>query len=270
MPKIQVGDIEIYYERQGEGEPLVLIAGFSVDHVTWQTVVPLLSKSYEVITFDNRGAGQTTVPEGPYSIEQLADDAAGLCQALGIEQAKFVGNSMGGFIVQMLAHRHPELVQSLVIENSVAQCKGPFMLNLEAQLEMIKVGVPIPALLKSAFSWSFSERFISQPGVVDALLQMAVNNPYPFTLTGFEGQKAALESFDAIPWLGELQLPVLVVGSDQDIIFPERTIKALAKAIPQAQYHRFESCGHNPHIEYPEEFARVVCGHFASHRGMQT
>ena len=75
--------------------PLVLIAGFSADHNAWCDVVDYLSQHYRVIIFDNRGASQSEVPPGPYSIEQLANDTVNLCLSLGIKQAHFIGNSMG-------------------------------------------------------------------------------------------------------------------------------------------------------------------------------
>lgn len=95
MPHIKVNDISMYYEMHGKGEPIVFIAGFSVDHVAWFEVVERFKDKYQVILFDNRGVGQTDVPDGPYSIEQMTDDVAALCSALGVPQAHFVGNSMG-------------------------------------------------------------------------------------------------------------------------------------------------------------------------------
>ena len=111
MPKIQVNDISMYYETHGQGEPLVLISGFSADHSVWSRVVDALKANYQVIVFDNRGAGQTDVPLGPYSIEQMAADVDGLCQQLGIQRAHFVGSSMGGFILQTLDFRYPKRVK---------------------------------------------------------------------------------------------------------------------------------------------------------------
>src|SRR5262245_16101500 len=100
MPKIDVGNINLYYESYGAGEPLVCIAGFSVDHLAWQSIVELFAKNYNVIIFDNRGAGQSDCPDIPYSIDMLADDTIELCKALDITRARFIGSSMGGMILQ--------------------------------------------------------------------------------------------------------------------------------------------------------------------------
>ncbi|MFN3234451.1 MAG: alpha/beta fold hydrolase [Gammaproteobacteria bacterium] len=258
MPKVSANGINIYYERHGQGEPLVLIAGFSADHSIWETVIEPLSKHYEVIVFDNRGAGQTDVPAGPYNIEELAEDVVGLCQALDIQQAHFIGNSMGGFILQTLARHHTNLVKSAVISNSTNVMHTCFQYFVESQLEMIKADAPFSALIKAAFSWAFSFRFLSQPGVFEQLIQSMLDNPYPCTPEGYEAQSQALSQFDSRGWLDELRVPVLVIGGDQDLIFHESTIKALAEGIPKAQYYCFQECGHLPHIEYPEQFVKVV------------
>ena len=82
MPTIKINDIEMYYQQQGKGEDLVLIAGASADHTAWDPIYDELTKHYRVLRFDNRGVGQTDAPSGPYSIPQMAEDTAGLMEAL--------------------------------------------------------------------------------------------------------------------------------------------------------------------------------------------
>src|SRR5271163_2043890 len=83
MPKVEANGIEVYYEVQGAGEPLLLIAGFACDLTIWSLVAPALASQYRVIAFDNRGMGRTSAPDRPYSIEQMAEDAAGLLDGIG-------------------------------------------------------------------------------------------------------------------------------------------------------------------------------------------
>ena len=96
MPKIHHNDIEIYYEQHGDGEPLLLIAGMSVDHTAWLSILDGLSKKFQVTIFDNRGCGQTSSPKGPYTLQQMADDTAALMTALHLDQAHILGGSLGG------------------------------------------------------------------------------------------------------------------------------------------------------------------------------
>ena len=258
MPKIKVNDISMYYEIQGSGEPIVLIAGFSVDHLTWTEVVNQLKDSYQVITFDNRGAGQTDVTKGPYSIEQMANDVVGLCRALDIKKAHFVGNSMGGYIVQTLAHQHPELVTSALISNSTMNTQCCFHIYVDAQLELLKANVPLRALVHASCAWAFSYQFLNQPGVMEQLIEMTLNNPYPFTIEGYEGQYVALDQFNSSQWAHDIRTPTLVVSGDQDLIFNHDLAKKLADQIPHSQYYCFKNCGHLPMIEYPQLFADIL------------
>lgn len=258
MPIIKVRDITMYYEIHGQGEPLVLISGFSVDHTVWLEVVERLQAFYQVIIFDNRGAGQSDIPVGPYSIEAMSEDVVELCAQLDIKHAHFIGSSMGGFILQKLALSYPELVKSAIICNSSMTIHTCFHYFVNAQLELIKANAPREALIKASCCWAFSYRFLSLPGVFDALIQWGMNDPYPFTITGYEGQHAALDKFDSRDWAQKISVPTLVVGGDQDLIFLESSIKALAQKIPNSRYYCFSECGHVPFMEYPDEFAKVV------------
>jgi 3-oxoadipate enol-lactonase len=170
MPKIKINDITMYYETHGQGEPLVFVSGFSADHFVWESVFEKFTDKYQVILFDNRGAGQTDVPQGPYTIEQMAKDTADLCAHLGITQAHFVGNSMGGFIVQMLAQQHSHLVKSAVISNSAMLTYTPFHLYIAAQLELIKAKAPLESLIKASCCWAFSFQYLMQPGKREELI----------------------------------------------------------------------------------------------------
>src|SRR5262245_54107488 len=115
MPRIEINDINLYYEIHGEGAPLLLIYGLAGRGAGFARQIPALSERFRVIIFDNRGVGETDQPEEPYSIPQMADDAAGLLDALGIESAHVFGVSMGGMIAQELALRYPDSVKKLAL-----------------------------------------------------------------------------------------------------------------------------------------------------------
>jgi 3-oxoadipate enol-lactonase len=121
MPYIKVNDIHMYYEVYGDGEPLLLIVGLATDISEWEGIIRWLSQKYQVLAFDNRGAGRTDKPDTPYSIEMMADDTVGLMQALGIQQAHILGISMGGRIALALALQHPKSVKKLVLVSTSAR-----------------------------------------------------------------------------------------------------------------------------------------------------
>lgn len=258
MPKIQVNDISMYYESYGQGEPIILISGFSADHLQWGLVIEHLSPHYQVIIVDNRGAGQTDVPEGSYSIEQMAQDIADLCNKLNIEKAHFVGNSMGGYIVQMLAYRHVSLVKSVVISNSSLGVYTCFHTYLDAQLAFLKSKAPLEAILKASCAWVFSPHFLSQPYQLEGLIQLGLNNPYPFTIKGFEGQYAALNTFNSQEWARGIKVPTLVIAGEHDLVLPHYLAEEIHAQIPHSVYCCFKRCGHLPHVEYPVEFSATI------------
>lgn len=263
MPHAKINDLDLYYEVSGQGEPLLLISGFGADHLSWQLVGPKLSEQFQVITFDNRGAGQTTVPDTNYTIEQMADDAAALLEHLNIQKAHILGNSMGGYIVQSLYLRHPDKVKTITISNSVSRSDTAFHLAADAQLELIKANAPATSLIKNMLAWCFSYEFLKAN--TDMLIQLNLQNPYPFSITGYEGQRAALRKFDNTDHLQKIDAPVLVIGSDEDLIFLERDIKALADNLPNAKYHCFKGSGHLPHIEQPNEYVDVIKAFLSQH-----
>lgn len=265
MPKFNNNAISIYYEVHGKGEPIVFIAGFSADHLAWSGIIDELKDHYQLILFDNRGAGQTDAPVGPYSIEVMMNDVMALCSHLNIKKANFVGSSMGGFILQMLAFKHPHLVKSAIISKSTTTVNCCFQIYVLAQLELMKAKAPITELTKASCSWAFSYHFLSQPGMLDQLVQQKLANPFPFSLTGYEGQYVALDQFDSREWVSQIKVPTLVIGSDQDLIFNENSVKFLADSIPKAEYERFTECGHLPYIEYPEKFCNLIKPFLARH-----
>src|SRR5262245_37969923 len=100
MPKVPANGIELYFETHGDGEPLLLIAGFACDHTMWSDVIGVLAGHYRVIVFDNRGVGRSTSPDSPYTIRMMAGDAAALLDEIGVGPAHVAGYSMGGQIAQ--------------------------------------------------------------------------------------------------------------------------------------------------------------------------
>ena len=115
MGLVVVHDIEMYYESQGSGPVLLVIGGLGIEMSELDTLIDPLSSRFRVVAFDNRGAGRSSKPRGPYSIEQMADDAAALMDRLDLPRAHVLGISMGGRIALALALAHPERADRLVL-----------------------------------------------------------------------------------------------------------------------------------------------------------
>ena len=258
MPKIKINNIQMYYESHGSGEPLVFVSGFGADHLGWTPILNFFAKEYRVILLCNRGSGQTDSPNGDYSVAQMANDVIALCDALAIEKAHFIGNSMGGMIVQYIAYQYPKRVNSIIVSNSVMKVESVFHIYVLAQLELIKNNAAPDSLVKALCAWIFSYHFLSQEGCLEQLIELQKRNPYPFTTRGYEGQLSALSNFDSREWAKDIVVPVLVVTSDQDIIFLSEKSKQLHVEIKNSDYYCFKNNAHLPHIENPREYFEIL------------
>ena len=166
MPKVHANGIEIFYEETGTGEPLLLIAGFACDHTNWSRMIPFLAPRYRVIAFDNRGVGQTSVPNTPYSIAQMAQDAAGLLDVLGLNQVHVAGHSMGGQIAQELTLARPQQVRTLTL---LATCvkmdeRGKAVIESWGDLPGLVDGA---TGLRLSFPWIYTSHFYAVEGAVE-------------------------------------------------------------------------------------------------------
>src|SRR3984893_5168212 len=116
MPRQRVDDIEVYYEVHGAGpRTLVMIRGLGSNLLSWYEQIDEFSRHYKCVVFDNRGAGRTDKPDAPYSIKQMADDTAGLMDALGSVRSALLGISMGGMIAQEFALHHQDRLSCLIL-----------------------------------------------------------------------------------------------------------------------------------------------------------
>jgi 3-oxoadipate enol-lactonase len=134
MAVARINDIDLYYEVHGEGDPLVLVAGYTCDHAFWSGVVPGLAKRFRVVTFDNRAVGRTKDAGHPFSIETMAADTAGLIRQLGLFRPAIVGQSMGGAIAQTMLARFPDVCGRCVIVNSTSSFSPAAIMALESLL----------------------------------------------------------------------------------------------------------------------------------------
>jgi 3-oxoadipate enol-lactonase len=258
VPGIRVGDIEIYHEIHGRGEPLLLIMGLGSDLAGWMFQVHEFSKRYRVIVFDNRGVGRTDSPDAPYSIPMMAGDAAGLMDALDVGSAHVLGISMGGFIAQELALRRPRLVRSLILAatGTHVDARGAFQLDVWRRL--IEAGGNRELYIRESLPWLFTDRFFENGRVVDGMIKMRLSYPYPQPADAYARQVEACLSFDSRGRLGEIMAPTLIVAGEKDVLFPPERSRELAEGIGGAEIVVLEGGAHGFTIEIPEAFNGTV------------
>ena len=278
MSIAKVDSIELYYEEHGSGDPLLLIMGLAADSMAWLFQVPEFSKHYRTIVFDNRGVGRSSKPAGPYSIGQMADDTAGLLDALGIDRAHVVGVSMGGMIAQELVLRHPRRVRGLVLactypepdadierqrQFSVEQLGGKVISGGDIQIDL-KALDPM-AFFQQLLPLAFNQEFIEKelPKIIP-LFAGALQ--YGFSMEAILGQVAAVMTHKATDRLHRITSPTLVITGDADRLVPPANSDVLAKHIPGARLVKIPGGSHGFNFETPEVFNREVLNFLASVR----
>ncbi len=260
MPKIQANGINIYYEIHGEGEPVVLIGGLGADTFLWFRQTPELSKNFQVVVFDNRGAGESDKPEEPYTIKMFADDTAGLLKALAIPHAHIVGASLGGLIAQEFALAYPQMVDRLVLAST--GFGGPHMVTpsifalIPMLLTMRRSGDPALDIRRSFALFTSQEWCAQNAGLVTQYVDWRVAHPQP--PAAYKRQQAAVKTFDGENRIGQIQSPVLIIHGANDRVVPVKNAHLLKSKLPQAQLVILPDAGHAAPIQRAEQFNATV------------
>ena len=270
MATVRVGDIDVYYEEHGSGPPLLLIMGLATDSTAWAFQLPEFARHYRAIAFDNRGVGRTSKPAGPYSIHQMADDAAGVMDALGVARAHVLGVSMGGMIAQELALRHPERVSALVLACTfpepdatvedrrsfmVGQLGGQVSADGELQIDVASLNplLFVQQMLPAVFNPSFIASDLPK------LMQVFAGAlQYGFSMEAILGQVAAVMGHRATDRLHRIAVPTLVLTGDADQLVAASNSDILAREIPGAKLVKVPGGSHGFNFETPEVFNREV------------
>jgi len=252
--------IELHVEEHGEGFPLLLIQGLGWSKWASRAQIPAYAERRLVLSFDNRGTGLSPKPSGPYSIAELADDAAGVLDARGLEQADVYGHSMGGYIALTLSLRRPELVRSLILVGTGPggpRHEPPPPETLETWFSV--AGLPLEDAVRLTFPTSFAAGWPDEhPDEHAAWLAARIDPPTPpdCWLAQFDG--AARYTQEGVE-VERIDVPALVVHGDLDRVLPVSNGRLLAERTPHAELAIMAGHGHAPMLEDPGVFAEVVC-----------
>ena len=253
MPLASLNGIHINYQVEGDGEPLVMIMGFTASRIGWMPQRPFFRKYFRIITFDNRGVGKSDKPPGPYSARMMADDTVKLMDVLGIEKAHIMGLSMGGMIAQELAINHPQRVMKLVLAATYArQDETSGDTSEQAELLHLAPEKKASALIGLAFDKPFyrftfgllarvQTKFIGASGWV-----------------GIAGQNEACLKHDTLERLSSITAPTLVIVGTGDRIIKSVSSEVIAGKIPNARLVKVEGASHYFSFEMKNVFNREV------------
>lgn len=252
METTRVNGVELLYADQGpkDGPAVMFANSLGTDFRLWDDLLPHLPVGLRLIRYDKRGHGLSEETPGPYSIEQLADDAAGLIRYLGLRDVVFVGLSIGGLIGQSLAARHGDLLRGLVISNSAAKIGDAEM--WQARIAAIRAEGLASIGAVTMERW-FSPAFRTS-GAADPWQRMLERQP----LDGYAACCEAIAAADLRQAITGLRLPVQLIAGSRDGSTPPEIVRATADLIPGARYDVIEGAGHLPCVEAPAPYAAIL------------
>jgi pimeloyl-ACP methyl ester carboxylesterase len=268
MPTVQANGIDINYEVQGVGEPLVLIPYLAADQACYAFQVAEYQQHFRCFTLDLRGAGLSDKPPGPYTTELFADDVAAFMSAVGVERAHVAGLSLGAATGMWLAAKYPERVKSLSLHSAWTRTDPFVRVVVEGWQTMAQaLGSVTDMVIQGIFPWCFTpELYASRPEYIDSLADFVRGRPMP-PVDAFLTQSDAVLEHDALSQLGRIQAPTLITFGRHDLVTSTRFAEPLRQAIPNNELMIFEGCSHAPIYEQVEEFNTRTLAFLQKHAG---
>lgn len=255
----------LYYEVGGreDGPPLLLIRGLGRSASYWLDFRRLLEAERRVVVFDNRGIGRSDTPDGWWGTAEMADDAARVLRAAGVERADVFGISLGGMIAQQLALRHPHRVDRLVLACTTPGGDATVPIRRRAALALARTARMTPRDAQATNArWVLSPEYLAaHPEIVDVWASIAEREPR--SVRGLLGQIFAGARHDAWRLLAHLPHETLVLTGDADRLVPPVNSERIAGRIPRARLDHVRGAGHDFPTERADETADRVLAFFS-------
>jgi pimeloyl-ACP methyl ester carboxylesterase len=255
MPKVKANNITMNYDRQGTGQPLILIPYLAADNACYAFQVADYAKHFTCISLDLRGTGETDKPEGGYSIELLADDVAAFMQALGLQSAHISGLSLGAVVGMWLAAKDPGKVRSLSMHSPWPKTDLYIATVLEGwRLTAKSLGSVPEMVIRAIFPWCLTpDLYAAKPDYIQALSDFVRSRPEQ-PLPSFMEQSSAVLAHDGEAQLGKITAPTLLTFGGRDLLTSTRFAQPMTNGIRDSELLVFENCAHAALYENVAEF----------------
>jgi len=265
MPRVRIGDLELFHEVDGAGEPVLLVMGLGGEHHAWDLVRRDLARRHRLVLVDNRDAGASDEARAAYGPGDMASDALGVMDHLGVERFHVVGASMGGAIAQHLALQAPTRVATLTLVGTWART-DPFLATLLAGWRLLVERLSPEQFLAGLSPWVFTHRFLEAPSPEVVAFQAAARERGLLkSVAAYQRQVDACLGHDTLGLLPLLRTPSLVLVGEDDILTPPRYARALAAALPRGEVALVPATGHACFLETPKPLAERVLRFLAHH-----
>lgn len=249
------GDVALAWEETGGGPPILLIHGLGYARWGWEPILPELAARRRVISFDNRGIGESSVPPGPYTAEAMAADAAAVLDAAGVDRAHVVGTSLGGMVAQELAITAPDRVDRLILLSTTPGATRGFPMPDESVQMLTEAATWEPEVaLRRFVENALGTR--PDPDLVERILAHRLAAPQD--PAGWAAQAAAGTTYDGGDRVARIQAPTLVLSGTADRVVDYRNSELLADLVPDTRLHLFPDAGHLVFWETPRAVADII------------
>src|SRR5271166_4571343 len=255
MTTIRSSDAQLYYEVIGDGPSVVLLHPFPLNHNFWAAIAAQLSSRYRLIIPDLRGHGESELGDGPATMQKLADDLARICREEKTGKARFVGVSIGGYVLFEFWRRYREQVAALVLANTRAGAETPESkaARLQAANRVLREGT-------AGFFGEMLSKLLSQatrtnrPDIVNAARKM-MQAMSPEDVAGV--QRGIAERPDSVATLATIDVPTLIIAGEEDSV-PRSEFELMRQSIAGSKLRVIPGAGHYAALEKPEEFAGLL------------
>ncbi|HWY17437.1 MAG TPA: alpha/beta hydrolase [Solirubrobacteraceae bacterium] len=266
MPLARVGEIQLSYERAGSGPPLLMIMGMSGTFDHWNAAfLDDLRRDFETIVYDHRGVGAGSRLQGPVTIAQLAQDAAGLLAALEVDSAHVLGISMGGMVAQELALAHPERIRTLALGCTYCGGEGSALTSEDVMRRLAEgmMSGDRERAIRTTWEVNVSPEFTANDDAYARFLEIGRRRAVPIEV--IMEQMRAITSHNTSARLPAVVMPTLVLHGTLDQMLPVQNGRMIAGLIPNSRLEIMEGIGHMFFWELPERSAELVRAHAAVH-----
>lgn len=269
MPEVVANGIRLAYEEKGEGEPVLLVAGTGQARETWEffQIPALVEAGYRVVSFDNRGMPPSECPPEPYTVQEMAADAAGLIEALELAPVRVAGLSLGAFITQELALARPDLVRCAVMMGTLGRQGWKGKALTASWIDFDRSGIQLPKNydIICQLPMLFSAHTLADDEFVKMFIELGMSAP-SWEDPGRIGQHMADHAYDdRLHELAKITVPCMVMTFELDMLTLAPMGREVAEAIPGCKLVEIPQVGHGAPIEAPGPVNAALIEFFAAH-----
>lgn len=252
MPLADLGDVTLNYSDRGTGAPLLLAHGLGMDLSVWNALLPLLPAGLRVISYDLRGHGGSSLPEGPCSMGAMVRDAERLLDHLKIRDALVLGLGLGGMAALGLAVKRLDQIRAMVLSGSAAKLGTPGI--WQARADTAAAG-GMDAIAAATLKRWFAPKAQAGAAAETARQMLLAARP-----EGYAAACGAIAGTDFYTPASGLRLPALGICGTEDRATPPDLVRETVELIPGADMRLIRRAGHLPCLEQPQEFAALLTG----------